>query len=690
MKPELVVDWRDSLVTLADQHFFDLMRMYLGGIKTPFNKQKLVEELAVFLRKAANREKMIKALDAMDLSLLTAVHLLRESGQEKIVRLFSGTWSFPEVYDRLMNLEERLLIYRTGALGLKSYRITPYLLEQIIPMLSFSRLMPASENNPAVFQSLVLDDLVQAALYAWFTHRSESLKVSARFKKKTIEQLSAALPQLALHEGAIPLVLSSLMNLGLLFQNDTALIADSARWKQFASLPLRERVAYLAAAAGGRVSRLALAERASGFLEFMSLLDEGSLYEHAILERLSFFLGERAEGDTPARRRTRFSELLRGVENTDGLEEDSPADQVETALAFGLLLKRGALYQVNASFMALPESGSHSGAPQGSLLVDPSFSVTVLPGFSLSELLPVVACMDVQQVQTAGQFEISRSSCNAAFRSGLTAATLTALLQERSGHHLPRSLVFSINDWFAAYASIRLHHGYVLSVDESQRVHFERNRHLADMIKEVIAPGVYLLSAGDEDEIRAIFAKASLELGPSLRSSGRAETPPFSALRCHAIIKPQEGVAVTPLTDVENLSAVDSTAGLSDLLAEMDVTPEIREALQSRIDRKIILSPEQLDPESVRPEKVEARGMDFLGKVRIAEYALASGALLEIVMDEKDGGVRVIGRPVSTEKRASDVLVHIMTGADRENEILSLGKAMMVRRIRGSIFQDHS
>jgi len=40
--------------------------MYLGVIRTPFNKQKLVEELSSFIRKKETRERMIMCLDGFD------------------------------------------------------------------------------------------------------------------------------------------------------------------------------------------------------------------------------------------------------------------------------------------------------------------------------------------------------------------------------------------------------------------------------------------------------------------------------------------------------------------------------------------------------------------------------------------------------------------------------------------------
>ena len=56
-KAERVLQWRAYLATMENEKFFDLIRMYLGEIKTPFNKQKLIEDLSAFLRKAENKKK---------------------------------------------------------------------------------------------------------------------------------------------------------------------------------------------------------------------------------------------------------------------------------------------------------------------------------------------------------------------------------------------------------------------------------------------------------------------------------------------------------------------------------------------------------------------------------------------------------------------------------------------------------
>ena len=59
---EDIISWRESLSLLPDNHFFDIIRIYLGEIKTPYNKQKLIEELSAFLRKDSNKQNIIRLI----------------------------------------------------------------------------------------------------------------------------------------------------------------------------------------------------------------------------------------------------------------------------------------------------------------------------------------------------------------------------------------------------------------------------------------------------------------------------------------------------------------------------------------------------------------------------------------------------------------------------------------------------
>ncbi len=694
MNPEQVIAWRDALTALPDQQFFDLMRLYLGAVKTPFNKQRLVEELSAFLRRAETKERIIGGLDQTDAALLSGIRLLPDPSREKLISLFSPRWSFPFIHDRLLNLEERLVIYRKGQGPDVRYHLVPLLEPVILPLTSSSLVFPAKYRADPVSGALTLDDLAQGALYSHFLHHREQLRVANGYRKKTLEQVSQLFPESGWDEKTIASLVDALQNLGLLVKDDSSLVCDTGRWKHFACLPLHERLSWIIAAARpDRPGREALALEAAAAHRFLSSVEGNAVYERAVLDSLAWFVRESAGGAGRMQRRGRLHHLLQG-DAPPAVEPACSSDIVTVCSALGLLLPAGTgLWQRNERWLGDEESG-------GSLTVEASGAVTVMPGFSLSRLLPVLSCMDAGPIRTVARFSVDRSSCNAAFRLGYSGRDIAQLLETVSGHSLPSPILFSLEDWYSAYTSVSLHYGFVISVDEKTRVYFERNRHLSDLVRHTLAPGVYVLNAESEDEIRDAFAKASLDLGPSLSGGRQTASLPFPSLGQGTAFAPGSAAAVQPApagtgraADSARSAALKRQEELEAALASMSMETDIREELQTRIRRGIILFASQLDPESVRPEKVEAKGMDFPGKVRLVESALSAGTLVEIVMDEKSGGMRYRGRPLETFKRSGEVLVRLellpegLDSGQIPGVQVSLGKAVMVRKIRPSIFQ---
>ena len=129
---------------------------------------------------------------------------------------------------------------------------------------------------------------------------------------------------------------------------------------------------------------------------------------------------------------------------------------------------------------------------------------------------------------------------------------------------------------------------------------------------------------------------------------------------------------------------------LRGLLDKMAITPEQREGLLLRINRKIILTPQQLNADSVKLEQIEANGMDYQGKVHVAESAITQNMMLELEFDDKkmpDGVAIIVGTPVSVEKNPVDSVVHMIVEPEHEERTFSLGQAKNVKRIRGAVLR---
>lgn len=705
MSPESVIAWREAMTRLADQYFFDLLRMYLGAIKTPFNKQRLIEELSAFLRKKSTKRRILESLDAEDLLVVAAVREIQSPTQQRIVSLLSPSSSFSSVYERVLNLEERLIIYRKGDEFSRAYAVNPLLEDELAPYANRAALFYPLSRGTSAHAAMRVDDLVLAALYGVFLLEGDSVKNDGTLRKKTMTGILERISRLEGNEALAALLVTALRNLSLLTLVDGRLVPDSSRWQAFAQGTPQERVAYVAAAATGRHQRERLQRAAQGFIDYLSALEPGARYDEAHLRRLSFLISEREPAAKLSRARTRFSSMIGDDAGTTDPAESGGVDYTAIALLFGALVDRlDGTFERNEAFFdtALPSNPS--------LVVSPTFEVIVFPGLPLSALLPLVAFLEVRDVQTAGQFVISRRSCTCAFDLGLSAEQIASAVSKVARTDLPGNVSFTVADWYRNYSSVSLYHGYVLRVDEGRRAVFERNEQVSPWIAKVLAPGVYLLALASEEDLAELCSRAGLDFVPSV------STPPVKppATRLPSLcVGPSAPIhaaagADAPSTEDAAEKLASHPAGLKpagalnaegirarksellDHLGAMEMDADVREALASRIERKIILTPEQIDPDSVRVEKIEARGMDFLGKVRIAESAYAANALLEIKLDDKDGGGTVIGRPIALEKRPGDLMAAVAQEGSTGVIEVSLGRAALVRRIRGSIFAEPS
>ena len=92
--------WKEALLRLPSKTFFDLMRLYLGEIKTPFNKQRLVEKLTGFLSKPSTQAIIVKGIDRIDAMILAAVHILPMASKDTLLSFLSSESAIPA---RLVN-----------------------------------------------------------------------------------------------------------------------------------------------------------------------------------------------------------------------------------------------------------------------------------------------------------------------------------------------------------------------------------------------------------------------------------------------------------------------------------------------------------------------------------------------------------------------------------------------------------
>lgn len=511
-------------------------------------------------------------------------------------------------------------------------------------------------------------------------------KADGTFKKKIDSSLYDIFPQIR-DTSFLQRLILALKNLSLFKQEEGSLLCDYPKWRQFAELDEEVQYAYIAASARSHLPRDILQRQAQLLIDITTHV-RGKLYTRKTLIRGAFLLQEKNLNGTEARKHSRFASILQQAQsNEHKIEEANSIDLIEDAVFFGLIQEMGLDDEDEPLYSSIERPKVLERVQ--TLSIDAGFSVTILPGMALKQMLPLVHCMNLRRCDTILQLEISRQSCMRCFDSGCSPQTLFADLENATNHQISVNLRVSIEEWYKSFTSASLYRGYVLQVSSDKQVQVEKNPEISPYVKYVLTPGIYLMDFASDEEANDVISRSGLDFIGGIKTLRQTSAPlPFANLNSSIEYIPPSS---PPLQSVLPYSEQHTIlAALREQIDALECTAEQKEGLRSRIQRKIIINPIQLRSDSVRMEKIEAGGMDFLGKIHVIEYAIATGSMIEFYYDEKGSGKKIIiGQPLGIDKQQNDASVRIRKEPDYMIVEMSIAKASLVKRIRGSIFKEH-
>ena len=673
MNPKDVVEWRESIVKLPDHQFFDLIQLYLGKIKTPFNKQRLAEQLSAFLRKSAIQEKIAESLDSYDILILKAVSEIPNPTQSVLSIFFSKKISYSELSEKLLNAEERLLLYRVqNNDGDKIYKINPILQKIIEPFLSTNLFFMPEKTGQVKSKEININDTALAGLYSFCIHNEAVLKNDGSFKKKYEDLIKEVFPWLSEKTKHIDSIFLACESLGLIFRTENGFAVQKAKWGAFSQLSKLERLVYFTAASLFKMRKENLQKLVIILFEFLNSFYPDAYYEEEDVEQFFLLLC--------------MQNFSSAIQNEIGNENILHTSFIETAELFGILCREKNLIYLN------PELFKNAEGPQKPLLIDPSFEVTVLPDSNLKNLLPAAECMEPVLIQTTGKFEITKKACSKIFQSELTSENVYKVLSDAAGHEIPQNIRVSINEWYKNFTSLELYSGFVVSVNKEKEKFFELDTPLKKLVRKKIAEGVYLLNVQDLKDFEQAVYKSGLEF--IFYKNKHLQSPSVRNFQSLNLFSQKEKKDYTKKLDwvkqqKERENKYSKTLSqLSAILKDLHLTKEDAKAVSSRINRKAIITEEQLKDGVFKFTKKEASGLDFLGKQKIAEQAILGKHLLEIELHTEKGKEKISGVPEEILKQEKDAVLILACGNLNDKLKISIAHISKIKLIQNSIFSE--
>ena len=591
--------------------------------------------------------------------------------------------------------------------GKEFIKINPLIRENLLPYLDTKLIFPdysiSTISQDDVFS---LSPNLIAAFITFIRIKGISCKADGTIKKNDLNRLSEIFPG---KEKIIQLLMNSFTNLFLVYESEDGrgFKIELGRLRRFTELSELQQYTLLCAAAVSRFSKDGLKKEAQLLIDCLSSIPENGFSRDSIL-RLAFLVGTFTEDGNAVARKSRFSRILEAARQESGIEPEQNAElldrMIDCAVSFGLLRKIGKtengieLYKSNETLInnnsettsltndsLLYGETSESQQSLKVLNIDSTFTVTLMPGLNIKELLPLTDFMLVKKCEVATEFEITRQSVSEGFDNDINPETIFERIEKYSYYQIPQNLKINITEWYNSYSAAKLFYGYVLKVADTNISLIEKNPNIQKYIKEKLAEGIYLLNIPAGTDISDFINESSLEIMGNVKTSHtKSEFSTFPLLRNGhkpAVLENKnKTVKKTSITDADKV-----LKSLKACLTNLEMDKHIKESLEHRISNRLILSENQLKTAAVRTEILEADGMDFAGKVHLIEASVKDEDLMELQMPTADGRgdfFTVIGKPLSISKQPGEAVMRFQLEPTKDIQNLLVSRITFLRRLR--------
>ena len=705
-----VLAWRNYLTTATDEEFFNLIHIYLGEVKTPYNKQKLIEQLSSFLRNEEHKKTILSLLSKKDIIILSAIYFMPNPTIKDLNKFFKDDFSNYQIFDAISNFKERLLVFTVSKDNEQKHKeeilkINPLLKSSLEPCFSLKNLVLYGYNDLSesdeteIFSSssFKLTPMFVAAMYSFVKTFDSVLKNDGSFKKKIASSLQDLFPSTEFESGnpeanSVSFFIQTAKNLSLFLQTENDIIVNKERWLQFAKLPFFSQAIHIAVASQGRFTNLVqnrYAEELLFLIQLLKDLDLQNIYQNEKILTHLLYLVEQKMNEINTNNPHRLSRIVSEIaENPQENEIPVFASIVRTAKNYGLL----SLEVIEESDLSGSPVVQESAKFYPRLTIDANFSVVVLDFYSLYDLIPVLDLCTFKSYDSVIQLEITKKSCLKAFDLGYKLEEIKNLLEKYTIHELPQNLIFSLDEWYEQFQSCKVYQGIIVQLDKTKQAIFEHNPEFSRHIAKIFQPGLYLLDFKTCDEFNEEIEKAQKSgldfINPI---ENKMTLPNLVPLR---EIKENPDLVFEKTTGGENcvgsqvVLAENHIAHMEEYLSSLEATSEQKQSLSERIIRKTILTKEQLKVESVRFEKTESFGMDYAGKIHIIENAIVSNSFIEIcygsdfLEDAKlsENGIKsFVLLPLELERTATET--YLKATYNSKQIELPVGTSISVKRV---------
>lgn len=680
--------WKKIIISLPEEVFFNIIRNYLGDVKTPFNKHSLINDLASFFKNEKNIEKIISLIDQDDATVLSALDVMGAVKLKTLYTLFEEKKSYYDFCLHLQNLEERMLVCTEETTDDYPLIIISPILEDVIrekvssPWFLFPPAEPETTEKPDLETPLWLSDSLIFSTFSFLIRNAQTLKLNGQLRKKVIEELKESFSDILSvnPDTKVDIVRLMLYRLGLLEKGSDGYFRPVVKqWRNLAELtPFERYKIYL----GAVFSR--------NYKHYISFID-------AILKTF-------ASSGKYFTKKTALEIMNLFFMNNSLPPPDSPDSILEKLVGLGFFTKKGELFYADTQFAegleaieAIFQKKDYTAAEVPKVILQPNFDLYTSKNISFKEGLVIAFAAEIKGYGESIYFSLTKEGVFKALENGYSVKDITDIFLIADRFEIPQNVMFSLKSWEEEYKSLVFHSGVVFTVDERKSNIIDNSGSFIGSVCRKMAEGIYLVDRKNITVLFDGFKKSGIENIPSVETilsicgeiiekkellfDFKADTASFEAFH------PLKLDYSKSISEIPESVDFDSLA-IKRKIEKSGFSSGQKDVLVSRLERKLILFPEQISKGNTRYEKIEARGLDYNGKVRIAEeIAGKSGYLAEVVENSADGAfIKRLIKPEKVEKEGKNYFLKGILPQDDSEVSISISKISLIRKIRTSLF----
>lgn len=680
-----IIEWREAILKLPDQKFFDLMTFYLGKIDTPFNKQDLIDKLSGFLRKTEVQDKIIIRINSSESYLISCILLAPRANFEFLKNFFANELNHYQVQDLLNNLEQRLIIFKPEV-GESYFKVNPYLRPKLSHLINLNVFLTPVKIAEKISKPNLLNSINILSAYSYFSHNPNATKNNGELKKKTFERVENIFVQYSDSLIGFNFLLRAFFNLNLFFDTEKGITENPKAWKQFGTLSSEERRCYIIAAASGNYSEKYLVMLAKTVKSFFDLLNPKHLYEKSDLEKAFALLRENlnvaflgADIYNPQ------------VQSHETFFNNNEKSIIEIAEIFGTLVG-------DESYLTL-NSNLNEQDVNKTILVSPAFEVTIFPSDNFEKLLPLVSALIPTSVQTTAVFELNRETSGLFFEQKGNYETLKEIFLENITGDLPQNIDISLKQWYQNFSSVKLYEGIVAVVAKEKVSLFEKNMPLENIVEAKLSENVFILRLNNLQDIRDELNRAGLECLVEKEKSGFLPLLNFNLKSFKKIEYPQIFRTLIENNDKDffkkdlqkkqeeslRLSNEDKKE-LYEKVKGLTLEKSEKDFLNDQITKNIIFDSSQITSQNIKFDSLQVSALDYSAKLRACENAITQNKKLEITVEVSNKHKTFYCTPLEVKKSGEKDLLKLIIAGTGKIKHLNISKIAKLKILKDTIF----